>query len=279
MADPTFVTQYRIEQLQAFAQRYSILRDCCTREQVLKGNSAVFQVSDPGTVQAVTRSVNGLIPYGRTDNTQNTCTLVETHATANRTSFDIFATQGDMKRQMQIETVGKLNKDIDQSIIDQLDTATQDTGSAVEASLDLIMKSEVILGNANVPIEDEENMFCVITPAFRAFLMQATEFASGDYVEVKPFNGPVRRMWRWAGKNWLLHTGLTGIGTATEKCYMFHKTAMGHAANMADMSVTVGYNDEHDYSYSRATLYHNAKLLQNTGIVQMLHDGSRYVAS
>ena len=76
MSDPTFINQYRAEQISAFAQRYSILRDCCVREQVIKGSAAIFQVSDAGTVQAVTRGVNGLISYGRTDNTQNTCTLV-----------------------------------------------------------------------------------------------------------------------------------------------------------------------------------------------------------
>ena len=240
----------------------------------------VFQVSDPGTVQAVTRGVNGLIPYGRTDNTQSTCTLVETHATANRTSFDITATQGDMKKQMQMEVVGKLNKDIDQSVIDQLDTATLDTGGYAEASLDMVMKAKVQLGNNNVPVEDSESMFAVISPAFQAFLIQLKEFSSKDYVTMQPFTGmPMMKVVRWLDVNWMAHTGLTGIGTASEKCYMFHKDAIGHGANSGEMAVTAGYNDEQDYSYSRATLYHNAKLLQNAGIVQMKHDGSRYVAS
>jgi hypothetical protein len=279
MADPTFVTQYRNEQIATFEQRYSILRATCVQEAVAKGNSAVFQVSGSGSASAVERGVNGLIPYFTTDNTQSTATLVEAHAPFQRTSFNIFATQGDMKKVMHDEAIGTLNRHIDQKVIDQLDTATNDTGTTQAASMDMIMKSQVILGNNNVPIEEEDNMFAVITPAFRAYMLQTTEFASGDYVDVKPLVGPVRKMWRWAGINWMLHTGLTGAATSTEKCYMYHKRCIGHAANSKEMQVIVGYNEEQDYTYARATLYHNAKLLQNSGIVQMKHDGSGYAAA
>jgi hypothetical protein len=279
MADPTFVTTYRAEQIATFEQRYSILRECCVRETLIKGNSAVFQVSGSGSASAVERGTNGQIPYYTTDNTQNTCTLVEAHAPFERTGFNIFATQGDMKAVMHSEAIATLNRHIDQKIIDQLDTASLDTGTSATAGMDLVMKAEVILGNNNVPVEEEDNMFCVITPAFRAYLLQTTEFASGDYVDTKPLNGPVRRMWRWAGKNWMLHTGLTGAGTSAEDCYMFHRRALGHAANSKEMDVRVGYDDKQDVSWARASLWHNAKLLQNTGIVNMNHDGSAYVAS
>jgi hypothetical protein len=279
MADPTFVTQYRNEQIATFEQRYSILRATCVQEAVAKGNSAVFQVSGSGSASAIERGVNGLIPYYTTDNTQSTATLVEAHAPFQRTSFNIFATQGDMKKVMHDEAIGTLNRHIDQKVIDQLDTATNDTGTSQAASMDIVMKSQVILGNNNVPIEEEDNMFAVITPAFRAYMLQTTEFASGDYVDVKPLVGPVRKMWRWAGINWMLHTGLSGAATSTEKCYMYHKRCIGHAANSKEMQVIVGYNEEQDYTYARATLYHNAKLLQNSGIVQMKHDGSGYAAA
>ncbi len=279
MSDPTYVTQYREQQIATFEQRYSILRDCCIREMLAKGSAAVFQVSGSGSASAVTRGVNGQIQYFVTDNTQSTVNLIEAHAPFQRSSFNIFATQGNMKAVMHDEAIGTLNRHIDQKIIDQLDTATNDTGSAVTASMDLIMKAQVILGTNNVPIEEEDNVFAVVTPAFRAYMLQTTEFSNGDYVDVKPLNGPVRRMWRWAGINWMLHTGLTGANTSSEKTYMFHKRAMGHAANSAEMQVVVGYNEEQDYTYARASLYHNAKLLQNSGIVQMLHDGSAYIAS
>jgi len=42
------------------------------------------------------------------------------------------------------------------------------------------------------------------------------------------------------------------------------------------MDSQVGYENEQDYSWARATIFMGAKLLQNSGIVEMVHDGSEY---
>lgn len=274
-----FVTQYREEHIAAFEQNYSLLRATTVTHAQIKGNSAVFLVSGSGGASAVTRGSNGLIPYQNVANTQYTCTLEEHHAPFEQTGFNIFATQGDQKRIMQMASVAVLNRNIDQKIIDQLDTATQDTGAAVTASVALVAKSKTILGNAEVDLTDEENLFGVITPAFEAYLMQTPEFANSQYVDVKIFASKTRRMRRWFGINWMIHPNLTGVGTNAEKCYLYHRNAIGHAANSKEMAVEVDYDRKQDLSWSRATLFHGAKLLQNTGIVQMVHDGSAYVAS
>jgi hypothetical protein len=279
MADPTFQVQYRAEQIMTFEQRYSQLRVACTQESVIKGGSAVFQVSGSGNASAVTRGANGLIPYQTTDNTQYTVTLREAHAPFERTGFNIFATQGDMKKVMQEEAMATLNRDIDDIIIDQLDTATLTTGAAVTASLNLIEKARVILATNDVETEDEENMFGIITPAFASYLRQIPEFSSKDYVSIQPWMGPARRVLRWAGINWIVSNRITGIGTASESCYLMHKRALGHAANSTEMDVRVGYDEKQDLSWSRATLFHGAKLLQSDGIVKVPHDGSAYVAA
>ena len=278
MADPTFVTLYREEQIATFEQRYSRLRVGCTQHAQIKGNAAVFQVSGSGSATAVTRGSNGNIPYGVTDNTQNTCTLLERHAAFERTGFNIFATQGNQKQVMHDEAVGTLNRAIDQSIIDQLDTATTTTGTAATASLAMVMKARTLLGNNNVPIEEDNKIFGVISPAFDAYLMQIAEYNNANMNDIKPLVGPPRPMKKWAGVNWIMHVGLTGNATSAEKCYMFHSNAIGHAANMADMDVRVGYDEKQDISWARASLWHGAKLLQNAGVVQMLHDGSAYGA-
>lgn len=122
-------------------------------------------------------------------------------------------------------------------------------------------------------------MFAVISPAFRAYLMQTTEFASGDYVEVKQFGGPARRIFRWNGVNWIVSSRVTGLGTASEICYMFHRNAIGYAVRVQEESIAIGYDDKQDSSWSRATTYHAAKILQDTGIVKITHDGSGYVAT
>lgn len=282
MAETAYQIQYRQEFIAGFEIMESRLRSAVTTEAVIKGNTATFLIADSNGAAAVTRGVNGLIP-ARADNlTQTSATLAEWHDLVRKTGFNIFASQGDQRRIMQQTTMGVINRKIDADIIAQLDTATVDTGAATTASTALVTKAQTILGVAEVPIEEEDNMFALISPAFRAYLMQTSEFADGDYVEVKPFVGPAKKYFRWMGVNWIVHPNVTGVGTSSEKCYMFHRSALGHAVDKNDvngMKTAVGYDEEHDYSYCRATVYMGSKLLQNSGVVQMLHDGSAYVGS
>ncbi len=277
MADTAFQTQFRQEYVATFEDKQSRLRATCTTEAVIKGQKATFLVAGSGNASAVSRGVNGLIQGRANDLTQVTATLEEWHDKPQMTGFNLFASQGNLRRLMQENSVDVLNRKTDDTIIAELDTATVDTGSAVTADANLVSKCRAILGNAFVPIEEEDNMFGLITPAFEAYLLQIPEFSRADYVDVKPYSGPARRFRRWAGVNWIIHPRLTGVGTSSEKCYMYHRRAIGHAADTAGLQTFAGYDEQNDYSYARATMYMAGKLLQNSGVVQMLHNGSAYV--
>jgi len=279
MADTAFQTQYRQEFIAGFEQRETLVRKTVTTEAVIKGNSAVFQVADSGDASAVTRGVNGLIP-ARADNlNQLTATLAEWHDLVRKTSFNVFASQGDQRRIMQMTTMAVVNRKIDSDIIVALETGTQDTGAAATMSLDLAMYGKVILGNNDVPMDG--NVFSLITPAAEAYLMQTKEFASADYISrAKPFesNGGIMTAFRWAGVTWIVHPNLTGKGTNAEKCLMYHRNAIGHALDKEQLQSPVGYDEEQDYSWARCTGFFGSKLLQNAGVVVILHDGSAYAA-
>jgi hypothetical protein len=268
------IIQYREEYVASFEQDYSMLKQGTVRETVRKGNQATFLVSGSGGTGAVTRGSNGQIPFASPSNTQKTITLVEAHGPEEMTGFDVFSNQGPQTQIMRKASQARLHRDIDQKIIDQLDTATQTTGSAVSASLALVIKARTLLGNNEVDLTQEDNMFAAISPAFEGYLMQVAEFASADYVDIKVFAGPAKRMRRWMGVNWMIHPNLTGNGTSAEKCYMWHRNALGHAANVDEMVVDGDYDRKQQVSWTNATMYHNATVLQNAGIVQMLHDGS-----
>lgn len=279
MAETAFQTQYRQEFIAGFEVRQSLLRSAVTTEAVIKGNQATFLVADSGGATAVTRGVNGLIP-ARADNlTQSTATLQEWHDLVRKTGFNVFASQGDQRRIMQMTTMAVINRKVDADIITELNTGTVDTGAATTASLDLVAHAKVILGNNEVDTTMIDDMFFVVTPAFMGYIMQVPEFASKDYVEIQPLVGPARRFLRWAGFNWIEHPNLPGVGTNAEKCFAFHRAAIGHAIDKAGIKSPVGYDDEQDYSWARASVFMGPKLLQNSGVVVVNHDGSGYVAS
>ena len=82
--------------------------------------------------------------------------------------------------------------------------------------------------------------------------------------------------YRWRNCLIIEHPGLPGKGTSSEISFLYHKTAIGHAIDTAGIQSPVGYDDEQDYSYARCTAYMGAKLLQNSGVVVVTHDGSAY---
>jgi len=276
MAETAFVKQYRQETVAAFEQGTSLLAGAVTTEFVRQGNEAIFLVAGTDGATAVTRGVNGLIPSRSDDLDQNTAALVEWHDKVRRTKFNIFGSQGDGKRIMQAGTVKVINRKRDQDILAALlaGTVQWNSGSAVVASVATVMGALAELGEAEVDIEEEDNMFGVISPKFWAYMMQTPEFTSGDYVDMKPLNGPAKKMYRWAGVNWIRHPKISGVGTATESCFLFHRSAIGHATDVENMDVDADYNREESYYWARASVFMGSKLLQNTGVIEIVHNGA-----
>lgn len=275
MPDTAFQTQYRQEFIAGYEQTQSYLRDSVTTEAVFKGNQATFLIADSGGAEAVTRGVNGLIP-ARADNlTQATATLEEFHDLPKKTGFNIFASQSDQRRIMQQTSYGVMNRKVDQQILSVLATGTNDTGAATTGSLNLVMYALTILEN-NVASEDEITF--VISSAMRAYLVQAKEFSSVDYLASKTFDSKMRRVFMWGGMRFIVHPNIPGKGTNAEKCFAFSKSAVGHALDKAGLQMYAGYNEEQDYSFHRVTGYMGATLLQNAGVVVINHDGSNFAA-
>lgn len=279
--DTAFVTQYRDEFTHGFEQNQSVLKSMINSDAQAKGNQAVFDIVDSGGATAVTRGVNGRIP-SRTDNeNQITITLTEWHDKPIKTSFNIFASQGDGRRKMQETTRAVMNRKIDDDIIGALGLAANqyvaaggNAGSTYPATLALIESMIAKLARQDVDVDDPTKLIFLATPSFRAELYQLPTFNSHDYVDVKPLVGPVRKMVQWAGAMWLFSNRLAGVGTAAEKVVLFHRDALGHCVNTGDMQVVAGYNEEDDYSFARSTIFMGSQILQQKGLVYALHDGS-----
>lgn len=280
MAEIAFKTQYRDEFVAAFEADQTVLRKTVTSDANINGNTAVFLVAGSGGSNAVTRGVNGLIPARADDLTQLSCTLAEWHDLVRKTRFNVFASQGNQRAIMQKTTMGVVNRKIDTDIITALEDGTQDTGAAATMSLDLAVYAKTILGNADVMMDG--NVFALITPAAEAYLTQTKEFASAEYTKRMPFDGGgksgVYTSFMWLGVTWIVHPRLTGRTTNAEKCIMYHRDAIGHACDVESLQTPIGYDEEQDYSWARASGFFGSKLLQNTGVVIINHDGSAYAA-
>lgn len=283
MAESAFQIQYRQEFIKGYEQHESLLRMSVTTEAVIKGNTATFLVADSNNATSTTRGLNGLIPARGDNLSQPSATLVERHDLVRKTGFNIFASQGNQRAIMQMTSYGVINRRCDTDIIDILNTATNDTGGAVKGSVRLFQKARTILGNNDVPWDGDTALVC--TPAFISYLEESPQWSSADYVNMKTFAGSgaewtdKMKAFRW--KNcWIIeHPNLPGAGTSAEKCFLYHKSAVGHALNTAGIEAKIGMDEEQDYSWARTTAYMGGVLLQNAGVVVINHDGSEFVAT
>lgn len=278
MAENAYQTVYRQEMIAGFEQRQSLLRASVTTAADIKGNQAVFLVADSGGATAVTRGSNGKIPARGDNLNQPVVTLKEKHDLVQKTRYNITTGQGDQRRVMQESSMTVMNRDIDAEILAELANATINTGAAATGSLALVARVRAIMAANKVDTQEIDNMFAVVPAGFMSSLLQLPTFASSDYVDVKPLAGPVRKFLRWAGFNWIEHPMLS-LNTNTEFAYFYHRAAIGHAADTAGLNTAVGYEEEQDYSYARASLFHGAKLLQNSGVVKVAVDSSAYAAA
>ncbi len=279
MAVQAAVTKFRQETVAQFEQKKSQLAMATTKEHMISGLSAVFLVSGSAGDTAVTRGANGDIPFGGPQNTQVTVTLKEKHAAKELTGFDVFASQGNQADGLRNMVVNIMHRDQDLVILAALAAATNDFGTGV-MDLTTILGAIAILGNNQVPTDEVDNMFGIISPAAKAYMMQFTEFSNSQYVDVKPFAGGASRKYRrWADVNWIETPLVTGVGTSSEILYLFHRSAVGYASSFDEAKVYADYETKHARSWARAELYHEAAILQNSGIIKITHDGSAFVAT
>ena len=284
MAATAYRTQYAMELIAQFEQRQSLLRDTVTTEYRREegGTSIVFLVEGSGSATAVTRGADGLIPPRNQNKTQYTATVSEWHDLPRQTGFNMWASQGgsQARQTMQRDSIGVLNRKIDADIIAALDTGTVNTGTAAPASVAQFQHAMALLGAGSVPWDGNITLLC--SSGYLGYLQQAPEFSSADYVTIRPMeNGGDWRdqpqAMRWRNVLIIPHPQLT-LNTSAEVAYLYHKTAVGHAADMPVANQAAGYNEEQDYSWARASGFFGTKVCQNSGIVVINHDASGLAA-
>ena len=273
---------YRSEIVNGFDKTVSVLRDTVTTDYIERGGSAVFLVSDTAAQVAHSRGLNGDIPADALALTQNTATLVPWHALVRVNDFNMFSAQSNLIDPMKRKVMAAINRKIDDDIITILDTTTTTITAGGTMTIAKAMTARGILG-AN-KVADDGNITFLITPAALVYLMQAPEFASADYVESRPYvtgkpnYGDMRLVYKWAGITVIVDPTLPGATTSSEKCFMYHKDAVGHALNKNALEFDADYDREQKYSWANCSAFIGSALLQTAGVVEITHDGSAVVS-
>ncbi len=272
MSQEAMQTLFKREAIMGFEKGQAVARHTVTTEFMNEGGEAVFLVADSGGASAVGRGNNGNIPTRPDNLNQYTARLQEWHDVPEKTRFNIFKSQGN-QRDIMIQTCMKvINRKCDEDIVGALDAATLTWGAASVATLQKVAQAKTMLANRFAGGGD---VYAQITPAYHGQLMQLDPFTSVDYINQKPFEGIDKSVaFNWYGVNWIVNPTLPGVGTGTATCYMYNKAAVGHAADTSSMSTEVGYDAKNDKSWARCTIFMASVLMQNSGVIKMVHDDS-----
>jgi hypothetical protein len=277
------MTIYRDLVIEGAERGASMLKDRVTTDFMKEGGTYKFLVADTGNATATTRGLNGNIPARVNNNSQVELTLEQLHDLVQMQNFNVFTSQGAQKMIAAKGVVKVIGRTMDDKILTALDATT--TGVSTTTSTDpvsLMEKAQVIIGRNNFKTTDG-NVTAVVSPSFFARLRRTSEFSNALFVNKKAWeeglpNG-AEELWYWMGTYILVNNGISGVGTASEKCFMFHRDAIGFALDNDTLKPVLGYNEEQDYSFARCSGYFGAKLLQTAGAVEMLHDGSAFGAA
>lgn len=283
MAESSPATLYSAEFIDTFEVGVTFLRDTITTEGVAKGNSFVFATGGTNGATAVTRGINGLIPARAVDQTQYTCTLTPWYDVQEVTDFNEFQSQASIRRKMAKDQLIVLNRKMDEEIITQLATATQFTSlTAATANPGMFSTAQSILTSAGVPWNE---ITAAVTPACMKYLMDSDKFAKqGEWIDHFPWmdGGPAfkntRQIYNWLGLNFIVCNNLTNLNTSSEVCYVYHRNAVGHAIGKTPEGI-VDFDKRNQFHFALASMYTGAKMLQNTGVVAIRHDGSGVAAT
>lgn len=264
--------QYNEEWIIAFQRGETPLKNAVSKELMLSGLTAKFALQ--GAAGRMTkRGVNGLIPSRTRTDTQPSITLEEKHSKETQTGFNVFTAPAPLREAMQNAGALAAYREIDFTIIEALETATNqyNGGSAVTLTHGKVVDQVTDILTNNVDTSDM--ITCVWTPKAWGRLLTIPEFARDDYVADKPLVGyGVAKPKVWMGAMHMMHTGLPGAGTATASNFIFAKPAVGHAIATGEIQVAAGYDEEDDYSFSRHTIFDGATILQQDGVLEVITD-------
>lgn len=272
------VINYSRDFVPSFNQTVSLLSDRCKDEQMSAGISVQWDIADLGGDLAQ-RGVDGRLPRLASSDSQVTAKLAEYGGTFEVTNFDDFTSQSNEREKMYAKIMARVNRRLDKVIIAELDNASTqyNSGNAIVLTPDKATDLITELEEGEVPINPQDVTF-LGTPKVRHQLMKSAAYTSADYVSAKPYEGDMavfsnsRKVKNWLDCGWIFSPLLSGVGTATAKCYLFHREAIGCAKPTSQIMVTAGMDNQHHYHYCSGTVKAAAKILQSGGVIEIIHD-------
>ena len=278
--DTAFITSYGERVHHIFQRMGAQLLNAVFHIPNVVGSTQVFPKIGTGT--ATTKARHGTITPMNQAHTAPSATLADFYAGDWVDKLDEAKTNISIKEQYAKGGAMALGRKIDDQITTILDTTTETvitltvtSKAAIHASL--LEFVEAVFDN-DVPNDGE--IYGALTPRAWSQAMTVDAFSRSDFVgfDGLPYKqgAPVGRWKDWMGVKWTMHTGLPGKGTATAKCFAWHKTAVGYAsarsagniAGNAAVSADITWHGDRAAHFVNHMMSGGAALVDTTGVIE-----------
>ncbi len=266
--DQAFVKQFEREVHEAYQRQGSLLRATVRSKNNVTGKSTTFQKVGKGV--ATTKARHGKVTPMNVDHTPVECHLEDYYAGDYVDKLDEAKLNHDERMVIANAGAWGLGRKTDELLLE----AAAGTGNAVGdfssgLTRSLLLQAVEALDDADVP--DDGQRWGVLTPRQWSLALTVPEFASADFVaDNLPFIQRHRTR-TWLGVNWMRHTGLKGKGTASARCLVYHKTALGHGSG-TDVTSDITWHGDRAAHFVNNMMSQGACLIDESGVVEIRVD-------
>lgn len=266
--DQAFIKQYEKDVHVAYQRQGSKLRGSVRTINNVTGSTAYFQRVGKGV--AVQKTRHGLITPMNVDHSSVPVVLEDYYAGDYIDKLDLLKTNIDERQIVLNAGAYALGRTTDDIIIDQLEATTTTVGNySTGLTLSLLSQAIEALNDLDVP-DDGERYGILANHAWEEFL-NIPEVSNADFVgdQYPWLKGQEARKFR--NIVFMPHSGLPLASTDDRDCYLYHKTAVGHA-------IAQEITSDFDWVGERAAWWVNnmmsqgAALIDTNGVVEIRVD-------
>ncbi|MBL0690546.1 MAG: hypothetical protein JJV93_02740 [Alphaproteobacteria bacterium] len=263
--ESAFIKHFEAEVHSCYQQMGTKLRNTVRTKNNIVGSNTVFQKVGKGV--ANTKSRHGMVPVMNLSYEPVECLLQDYYAGDWVDALDELKTNIDERRVVASAGAYALGQKTDELIINKLNETTQNSGDfSTGLTKEIILKAVEQLNSKNVP--DDGQRFAVVGVHQWNELLQMDEFVKSDYVgDAHPLlNGSENR--KWMGIVWILHNELPISDSDERSCFIYHKSAIGHAVAQ-DIKTDISWHGERASFFVSNSMSQGSALIDDTGIVKL----------
>lgn len=290
--DQAFIRQYEAQVHLVFQRTGSYLRETVRFRPDVVGSSTTFQKI--GTGIATTKARHGTITPMNQTHTAHEATLSDFYAGDWVDKLDEAKINIDERDALATSGAFALGRKVD-SQIDTLLAAANTDNVTITVTSSGAVRAGLLRMAANLYAQDVPNdgqLFGALSPVMWSRALVINQFASADFVGTNglPFTQGVPtggRFKDWMGVKWVMHSGLTGVGTATANSYVWHKMSIGygagkHAGNVAgraSVSADITWHGDRAAYFVNHAMSGGGVTIDGNGIIEGQSDDTAAIAA